>query len=344
MASGALIDMSKLQQLDYLPEEILTTAPETLYQILPEPTLIHLQGQQPDPLFVSVLLHGNEPTGFLALQQLLQKFKKQTLPRSLSVFLGNIHAARFGLRRLENQPDFNRIWPGTEIPPCKETLLMQEVFDVMKAREPFASLDIHNNTGLNPHYACINKLDNQFIQLASLFGRLVVYFIHPKGVQSAAFANLCPSVTLECGRPGQKHGVEHAFEFLNSCLNLTALANHSIPVCDIDIYHTVAQIKVKENISFSFDSEKCDLLLDKDLERMNFTEIAAGTMLGTVNHCDEFPVVALNETGKIITDDFFVLNNNELQLKRRTMPSMLTLDEQVIKQDCLCYLMEKMKL
>ncbi len=344
MPNGALIDMSKLQQLDYLPEGILTTTPEALYKILPEPTLIHLQGQQPDPLFVSVLLHGNEPTGFLALQQLLQKFKDQTLPRSLSIFLGNIKAARFGLRHLENQQDFNRVWPGTEIESCTETLLMQEIFDVMKDRRPFASLDIHNNTGLNPHYACINNLDNQFMQLASLFGRLVVYFIHPKGVQSGAFANLCPSVTLECGRPGQKHGVEHAFEFLNSCLNLTELANHSIPVRDIDIYHTVAQVKIKENISFSFDSETCDLLLDKDLERMNFTEIAAGTAMGTVNHCNGFPVVALNETGEIITDNFFVLNNNELQLKRRTMPSMLTLDERVIKQDCLCYLMEKMKI
>lgn len=334
--------MSKLQQLDYLPEGILAATPETLYRIAPEPTLIHLPGQRPEPLFVSVLLHGNESTGFLALQLLLQKFKDQTLPRSLSIFLGNINAARFGFRRLDNQADFNRIWPGTELPPCEETFLMLEIFDEMKKRQPFASIDIHNNTGLNPHYACINKLDNQFLQMASLFGRLVVYFTRPKGVQSGAFAEICPAVTLECGRPGQKHGVEHAFEFLNSCINLTELANHPIPARDIDLYHTVAQVKTRENISFSFDQQECDLLLDKNLEKMNFTEIAAGTLLGTVNHCDELPVIAQDENGDIVTKDFFVIKNNELQIKRKTMPSMLTLDERVIKQDCLCYLMERM--
>ena len=336
--------MSRLQQLDYLPDGILTIRPDRLYSIVPEPTLIHLSGQRPEPLFVSVLLHGNEPTGFLALQLLLQKFKDKTLPRSLSIFLGNINAARFGLRRLDKQPDFNRVWPGTEIPPCEETLLMQEIFDVMKKRQLFASLDIHNNTGLNPHYACINKLDNQFLQLAALFGRMVVYFTRPKGVQSGAFANCCPAVTLECGRPGQEHGVKHAFEFLNCCLNLTELADHSIPARDIDIYHTVAQVKIREHITFSFNQQDCGFLLDKDLEKMNFTEISAGTMLGIVNHGDELPVIAQDENGKIVTEDFFMINNNELQIKRKTMPSMLTLDERVIEQDCLCYLMERIAL
>jgi hypothetical protein len=31
-----------------------------------------------------------------------------------------------------------------------------------------------------------------------------------------------------------------------------------------------------------------------------------------------------------------------LSIKRSTMPSMLTLDEHVIKQDCFCYLMERL--
>jgi len=31
-------------------------------------------------------------------------------------------------------------------------------------------------------------------------------------------------------------------------------------------------------------------------------------------------------------------------LKKTLMPSMITLDETIIRQDCLCYLMEKMEL
>ena len=336
----------KLKQLDSLPDGLLDASPEAMHSLLPEPTLIHLPGKQPAPLFISVLLHGNEPTGFLALQALLKKYQDQILPRSLSIFFGNTKAASQGLRRLDGQPDFNRIWPGTDLPVSPETLLAEEIVSEMRTRDVFASIDIHNNTGFNPHYACINKLDNRFLQLASLFGRLIVYFIRPKGVQSAAFAKICPSVTLECGRPGQQHGVEHALEFINSCLHLTELPNHPVRHQDIDLYHTVAQVKIEDSVSFSFQQDNADLLLDKDLECMNFNEIPAGTIWGKVNNSSlsTLPLLAMDENGENVSADFFSIFDNELQINRKTMPSMLTLDERVIKQDCLCYLMERVQL
>jgi succinylglutamate desuccinylase len=333
-----------LKQLDYLPEGLLEVSSKELHTILPEPTLIHLSGKHAAPLFVSVLLHGNEPTGFMAIQLLLKKYTDKQLPRSLSLFFGNISAASQNLRRLDVQPDYNRIWPGTELPDCAETQMAKEIVSLMKKRNVFASVDIHNNTGLNPHYACINSLDNQFLQLASLFGRLIVYFIRPKGVQSAAFAKICPAVTLECGRPGQQYGVEHAFEYLDSCLHLTELPQHQILPRDIDLFHTVAQVKIDDKVNFSFDQVDTDLLLNVDIERMNFTEISPGTVFGLSQNNAHMPLVAKDEFGNIVTDDFFSVQNGELQINRSTMPSMLTLDERIIKQDCLCYLMERIHL
>lgn len=332
-----------IKQIDYLPEGLLNANPQDLHQLLPEPTLIHLSGSHPEPLFISVQLHGNEPTGFLALQQLLNKYRNQPLPRSISLFLGNTEAASKNMRRLEGQPDFNRIWPGTELPESTETRMAEEIVNIMQQRNVFASIDVHNNTGLNPHYACINKLDNSFLQLASLFGRLIVYFLYPKGVQSAAFAEVCPAVTLECGRPGQHYGVEHAFEFLNSCLHLTELTSNPVHNQDIDLFHTVAQVKIKPDYNFSFQQPDADLLLSQDIERMNFTEISAGTQLGTINN-SHLPLVAQDEQGNDVTENFFSVKNKELHVTRSTMPSMLTLDERVIRQDCLCYLMERISL
>ena len=333
-----------LKQLDYLPEGLLEVSSKELHTILPEPTLIHLSGKHTAPLFVSVLLHGNEPTGFMAIQLLLKKYKDKQLPRSLSLFFGNVTAASRGLRRLDKQPDYNRIWPGTELPDCAETKMAKEIVSTMKRRKVFASVDVHNNTGLNPHYACINNLDNQFLQLASLFGRLIVYFIRPKGVQSAAFAQICPAVTLECGRPDQQHGLEHALEFLNSCLRLTELPQHQILAQDIDLFHTVAQVKIDDQVNFSFNQADTDLLLNEDLERMNFTEIVPGTVLGTSKNKAAMPLIAKDECGRDVTDNFFSFQNGKLQINRLTMPSMLTLDERVIRQDCFCYLMERIHL
>lgn len=332
-----------LKQYNQLPTGLLDIAAENLYQLIPEPALFHLSGKREEALFVSVMLHGNEPTGFLALQRLLQKYNQQTLPRSLSIFFGNTQAARLNLRHLDSQPDFNRIWPGTTLEGSPERQWAAEIVAIMRERGVFSSIDVHNNTGLNPHYACLNKLDNGFLQLGALFGRLLVYFTHPKGTQSAAFAEFCPAVTLECGRPGQKHGTEHAFEFLDSCLHLAELPTHAVAKQDVDVYHTVAQVRVADEISFSFSNESADLHLDNDLERMNFTEIAAGTSFGKINYAG-IPVIARNNHGDDVTALFFKNDKQQLLITRPTMPSMLTLDERVIRQDCLCYLMERIQL
>jgi hypothetical protein len=50
-----------------------------------------------------------------------------------------------------------------------------------------------------------------------------------------------------------------------------------------------------------------------------------------------------DEAGLEASSRFFEIKNEELRFKRTTMPSMMTLDEQVIRQDCLCYLMERLQ-
>lgn len=333
-----------LQQLHSLPEQLVDVSPQDLHRVLVTPTLLHLKGKQNNTLFISVMLHGNETTGLLAVQALLKKYQSKVLPRNLSIFFGNVQAAREGQRRLDGQADFNRIWPGTEYEPCDETVMAQQVVDVMANRDLFASIDIHNNTGLNPHYGCINRLDPAYQQLATLFARFVVYFTRPKGVQSAAFAELCPAVTLECGRPEQSYGVKHAFDFIDSCLNLAELPQTPVHPQDIDLFHTVAQVKVKQHVRFSFSDADVALLLDKDLEKMNFFEVPAGTAIGMVNSSSTgLPIEARDEHGDDVSERFFELRNQELLFKRPTMPSMMTLNERVIKQDCLCYLMERLQ-
>ena len=334
----------QLQQIDTYPEELLSCDVKALHRLFPQPTLLHLSGKNTPPLFVSILLHGNETTGFFALQKLLIKYAKQNLPRSLSIFFGNTQAAALGLRRLDGQLDYNRIWPGAEITSCAETQMASQIVDIMREKAVFASIDVHNNTGLNPHYACITKLDNRYLQLANLFGRLVVYFIRPLGVQSGAFAEICPAVTLECGRPGQQHGVDHAFEYLNDCLHLAELVDHPVHTQDIDLFHSSVQVKINPDSRFSFTDANADLLFDKLLERMNFTEIPAGTCLGLIQNNNALPLSAIDEHGQDVTEQFFKIDQMQLQIKRKTMPSMLTLDERVIRQDCLCYLMERISL
>ena len=334
-----------LHELHGLPDGLLRVEAEHLTDWLEGPTLIHLPGQRPSPLFLSVLMHGNETVGWEAVRRLLARYQGgRELPRAISLFIGNVEAASRGVRRLSGQPDFNRVWPGSEETPSPEARMMDQVVEIMRERKPFASIDVHNNTGLNPHYACVNRLDTPFLHLALLFARTVVYFLRPKGVQSMAFAELCPSVTLECGKVGQAHGVEHAEQYLDACLHLSEQSQHPVAPQDIDLFHTVARVTVSPEAAIGFAPASGDIVFEPDLDRLNFQELPAGTTLGRINGGGLGLLDVRDEAGREVNLDYFGLNGDQLCLRRPVMPSMLTRDIEIIRQDCLCYLMERYKL
>jgi succinylglutamate desuccinylase len=331
-----------LNETDVLPDGLLELAAEGLAELLGGPTLIHLPGRRPEPLFVSVLAHGNETTGFNAVQSLLQKYRDQELPRALSLFIGNVEAARQGQRYLDGQLDYNRIWPGTGHAECEETRMLQQVVDSMRARGAFASIDVHNNTGINPHYACINRVDNQFLHLASLFSRTVVYFIRPLGVQSMAMSHVCPAVTIECGKPSHEYGMAHARDYIDACLHLQHLPDHPVASHDVDLFHTVATVKIPEQVSFGFDDEAVDLRLLSNIDHLNFRELPSGTPLGWLRDGAMLQLEVRDDNDQDVQDRYFTVTDNRLVTARPLMPSMFTLDENIIRQDCLGYLMERL--
>lgn len=340
--NGKLTEVMMLNEIEKLPDGLLERPVESMAELLGGPTLIHLPGRRPEPLFVTVLAHGNESTGFYAIQSLLQKFRDRELPRALSIFIGNVAAAAEGLRFLDGQADYNRVWPGTEQVDAPEAQMMQQVVDSLRARKAFASVDIHNNTGINPHYGCINRVDNQFLHLASLFSRTVVYFIRPLGVQSMAMSCVCPAVTIECGKPDHEYGMAHARDYVDACLHISELPQHPVASHDVDLFHTVAVVKIPADVSFGFGEEAVDLRLLRDIDHLNFRELPAGTELGWIRSGAAVRLDVSDDNDQSVHDRFFKIEDNTLVTARPLMPSMFTLDERIIRQDCLGYLMEKL--
>ncbi|WP_018995062.1 M14 family metallopeptidase [Thioalkalivibrio sp. ALJ2] len=332
-----------LPELHELPDGFLDATPQNLHECVPEPTLIHLEGQRSPAVAVVLLLHGNEPVGLQAVQQLLRHYTGKPLPRALTLIIGNPRAAAVSQRHLDEQPDFNRIWPGTEQAGSPEAERFAEVCRRLEQRGLFAAVDLHNNTGRNPHYACINRLDPAFMNLAALFGRTVVYFTRPRGVASMALARIAPSVTLECGPPNDGSGIQHAFEMLDAVLHLDHFPEHPPRAGDIEIFHTVAQVRVRPGLQAGLDAQH-DVRLEPDLDRLNFQLLPARSTLVHIRPEVDSPLVAIAEDGSEVTAQYLETHGDEIQLKRAAMPSMLTLDSRVIAQDCLCYLMEPLAL
>ena len=332
--------------IDEIPEGLLDVDSTGLLELLGGPTLIHLEGSRKESLFVSVMLHGNEFTGLLVIQQILRRYQNRQLPRSLSIFIGNVAAAKENLRVLPGQPDYNRIWGYGDTP---EHHMTHHVMESMCKRAVFAAIDIHNNTGKNPHFTLICRHDNDSYHLATLFGRTVVYTIRPDTTSTWGMSELCPSVTLECGMPGDQHGVEHAIEFVDACLHLSHFPEQPLPEHDMDLYHMVSIIKIPSRYSFKFNGNAnstdieldSDLSFDRDLASMNFSEVPEGTRFCRVKKGSDAFLEAWDEHGKDQSANFFVRDGEKYRFKVPVMPAMLTDNEDIIRIDCLCYLMER---
>lgn len=328
-----------LNEMNHIPEAFLTARADELHDLLGAPTLFNIEGNNPQPLFICTLLHGDETTGLYALQRLLKKYRGSAPPRSISLFIGNISAAKENKRRLETQDDYNRIWPGSHHSDSSEKDMMQTVTHIMKKKKPFASIDIHNNTGKNPHYGCINILNPHGLVLASRFSDIAVYFTDPKGVQSSAFSDFCPSVVLECGQASDKSGEEHALAYLETILKLDSLSSQSSN--KLKLYHTIARVLIPKSISIGTDSS--DVSLNPQLEEKNFHLLQPGTEFARVD-CDmEKTIIVSSESHEDITDEYITRDNNRLLLKKPITLAMYTTKERAIRQDCVCYFMEELR-
>jgi succinylglutamate desuccinylase len=335
--------------LDYIPDGLLDVASSGLQELLGGPTLIHLDGARKDSLFLSVMLHGNEYTGLLAMQQILRRYQQQELPRSLSIFIGNVAAAEQNLRALPGQPDYNRIWGYGDTP---EHQMTHRVMQDMMERQVFAAIDVHNNTGKNPHFALICRHGNSYYRLATLFNRTVVYTVKPDTTSTWGMSEYCPSVTLECGLPGDEFGVKHAVEFIEACLHLSHFPEHELPEQDMDLYQLTSIVKIPSRYTFSFidttdvevgENVDSDITFDKDLSCLNFSEIASGEIFCRIKEGSDAYLEAWDEHGKDQSSEFFIRDGSNYRFRLSVMPAMLTDNKSVIRMDCLCYLMKRIK-
>lgn len=324
-----------LRIIDDLPPGLAELDARDLARHLGGPTLIRLAGRREPPLLVSVLLHGNETSGWNGLRRLLREGPLRR--RGLLVFIGNVRAAAAGVRSLPDQQDYNRIWRGAGGP---EGALAAEVVAALDGTELFAAVDLHNNTGHNPHYAVLTDLEPANLGLAYLFDDQAVYVREPDTVMTRVFASRCPAVTLELGPIGDPRCEDRAYDFVKRCLALP-----SIPPVDPDVmklFRSEARVHIDDAVAFDFagGDESAPLVLTGGLEAVNFHELPAGTEFAR-SFAGLSALRVLDVAHRDVTDRYFELRDDRITLRQPVIPAMYTTDPMVVRQDCLCYLMER---
>ncbi len=329
----------ELKIIHHIPEGFLDIKPREITKLISSPTLLHLKGEKDKPFFISILLHGNEYSGLIILQEILKKYCDKALPRSLIIFVANPKACEKGVRHLKDQPDFNRIWKGGS---SYEDTLIKPVLEYAKNQNIQGAIDIHNNTGRNPIYACINEKKEECVKLAQTFSKSIVYFTQPDSVLSIALSRICPATVIECGLPGQTQGIISGINCIESILDKEEKWKKD-KIKTFPVYHTFATLYIDPNTVISFHQQpflkENHLCFISQFDELNFQQLKAGTFLGKINDTTQLKLIDRN--GSNIFNQFFSVTENNLTVKNSFIPGMLTKNTQIAKSDCLGYIMEK---
>ena len=322
---------------DRLPSALADIGPRDIRSLFPRPALVEIAGEPGRPLFLSTLLHGNETTSFHVLQALARRYADAPPPRSLQIFIGNVEAAEAGQRFLDSQPDFNRIWAGGI---SKHHRLVAEIIAAAQAANPFASIDIHNNTGRNPYYGCVNALRPADLRLATFFSDICVYYRNPPTTQSIAFSRFCPAVTIECGQSAMRQASKRRSTSSSaSCGSI--LPQRTAPGVAISALRNSRRRNCRFGCVDLLWQTGADIVLRSDIETLNFVDIEPGATWA-LSIRDPGAIRVTDEHGNLLTEQFLAHGNGGMAITRHVTPAMLTCDREVIRNDCLCYFMRRL--
>ncbi len=307
-----------------------------------KPALLHLPGDTDGPArLISVLLHGNEDSGFRALCSWLRS--QPTVRQPLWMFIGNVRAATqngwFADRYLDDQEDFNRVW-GIQPATTRMRLCAKQVMEIVTAGPLEAAIDVHNNTGDNPLYAIIPDPDGPTMGLAATLADIGLKWGTQEHTLMQALHGICPAVAVECGLAGVDAHVAVAQQVIERFVAAERFETSGVPERMLEVRY---RVEVRPEVDFDFADELADdhdFAITPGLDSQNFGWLAAGTRLGWATPGSDSPLLVVDDDGVDSTAAFVqVAPDGSVTLTRAVIPAMMTRTREQTRRDCLFYVL-----
>ena len=310
-----------------------------LLRSLGGPTLLRIAGRDSSRRRgLCVLLHGNEPSGLVALHSFLTSSIVPAV--DLFVFIGAVEAALeppgFSHRMLPGRRDLNRCFR----PPYDDGdgQLAALALERLLALECEALVDLHNTTGETPPYGIMSVRDEPHLGLISLFGTKAILSDLRLGTLIEAFDHHTPAVTVECGRAFDPRSDAIARAGLERYATLHALpmAGEHEPIVELGDPIRVTLCS-RAKVAFADEAvSEADLTFKAELDQHNFETVEEGASLGWMKS-NGWPIRAQDARGAERSHELFYVEDGVLRARRSMMPIMVTTSPTVAAEDCLCY-------
>ncbi|MFG6177558.1 succinylglutamate desuccinylase/aspartoacylase family protein [Halomonas sp. THAF12] len=293
---------------------------------------------------VTTLLHGNEPSGTLALHRWLMSGPR---PRTrLAVLLANVRGALshplFTHRHAPDGRDLNRCFrPPFEGP---SGALARAIAHDLAALVPELVVDLHNTSGNGPAFAVATRCHPVIEALAGRFcERLIVTDLRLGSLmelphEMPALAD-CPVFTLECGgalQPAAREVAEGLLRLLAECPEPATMP----PSQGLEVLVHPLRVELRPGGSVVYAREPrpgFDLTLWARIDEHNRGVTLPDARLGWLGEQGLACLTACDGQGRERLAELLEARDGRLHARRPLRLFMATTNSEIARSDCLFY-------
>jgi hypothetical protein len=318
---------------------------ESFLRYLGGPTSIFLEGQDSSRTRAFVtLLHGNEPSGAMALFRWL-KAGRQPAVNTVCI-VASVAAAlatpRFSHRMLPGARDLNRCFR----PPFDDDQgrLAEEILEILRLHHPEAVVDMHNTSGTGPAFGVCTHMDRQHDALVSLFTRRMIVTRLNLGALMEISEHSYPTVTVEVG--GRLDDCAHELAWSGLCEYLQrpqVLAGDETD-WGLELLRDPIRLELNPGIALAYAEQPgCGypVVLRPDIEQLNFGVVQPDVPLGWVNGELRSLFWAQDASGRCAVSRLLRVEAGRLFPAAPLKLFMITTNATIARSDCLFYAIEQ---
>ncbi len=318
---------------------------ESFLHYLGGPASIFLDGSDSDRTRAFVtLLHGNEPSGAMALFRWL-KSGRQPAVNTLCI-VASVEAAlstpRFSHRMLPGERDLNRCFR----PPFddEQGRLAEELLEILRLHHPEAVVDMHNTSGTGPAFGVCTHMDRQHDALVSLFTRRMIVTRLNLGALMEISEHSYPTVTVEVGGRLDDCAHELAWSGLCEYLQRPQVLAGDATDWGLELLRNPIRLELNPGIGLAY-AEHPDasfpVVLRPDIEQLNFGVVQPDVPLGWVNGELRSLFWAQDASGRCAVSRLLRVEAGRLFPAAPLKLFMITTSAVIARSDCLFYAIEQ---
>jgi len=332
----------------------LTDSPENFLLSLSAPTIIDIKGKNTQNWrVITTLLHGNEPSGFIALHQWLTELAlgRVAAETNLRIIICSVEAAQqtplFSQRYLVNGKDINRCFTSIankakDSDYFHRALLIKQAIDEVN---PEAIIDLHNTSGTGPAFAVSTHCNSEALALSALFcDTMIISHIQIGALMELQFSG--EVITVECGGCSDLHAHETALAGIKKFTAVNDLM-HNANTHPVNVIYKPLRLRLTTGITLDYaksNNNSADLVLKSSIEKHNYHIIPKNTEIGWLNNSADNMFLLIDEYGHNVFADFFYITNNKLTCANDLRFFMATTNKHIALNDCLLYVVKTLTL